>query len=138
MSLAPHAQDMPTFLLATSSVHTSAAACDYLTPRLEADDTVMVLGVDEPDTPERDIGDAINVARARLAPATVWTERREGEPSDAIDELAADVEADEIVIGQHRGDPEVQRSSLGETARTVAGGADRPIVVVPPSETAGL
>jgi nucleotide-binding universal stress UspA family protein len=122
---------MSTYLLASSSVHTSAAACDYLADRLTADDTVMVLGVAEPDASERDVGDAINVARARLAPATVWTEQREGEVVDAIFDLAADVEADELVLGQRGGDPEGAGAGLGSTVAAVAGEADRPVVVVP-------
>ena len=122
---------MPTYLLATASVHTSAAACDYLADRLDADDTVMVLGVAEPDAPDRDAGDAINVARARLAPATVWTEQREGDPVTEILDLAADVEADEIILGQRGGDPEGETTGLGSTVAAVAGETDRPVVVVP-------
>ncbi|MEF8881965.1 MAG: universal stress protein [Halapricum sp.] len=122
---------MTTYLLASSSVHTSATACDYLADRLDADDTVMVLGVAEPDAPERDVGDAINVARARLAPATVWTERREGEPVEVIFALADEIDADEFLLGQRRGDPDADGSGLGSTAAAVAGEAARPVVIVP-------
>jgi len=122
---------MTTYLLASGSVSTSAAACDYLADRLTADDTVMVLGVAEPDTPERDVGDAINVARARLTPATVWTERREGDPTGAILDLAADIDADELLVGQRRGDPDTDTPGLGSTAAAVASAATRPVVVVP-------
>ncbi|MFB6189569.1 MAG: universal stress protein [Halapricum sp.] len=122
---------MSTFLLASSSVHTSAAACDYLGGRLTDGDTVMVLGVDEPDVPDRDVGDAINVARARLAPATVWTERREGDPVEAVLALAADIGADELVLGQRGGDPDREAAGLGSTVAAVAGEAERPVVVVP-------
>lgn len=123
---------MATFLLATTSVHTTAAACDYLDGRLDADDTVMVLGVEEADAPERDVGDAVNVARARLALPTVWTERREGDPAEAIRDLAADVDADEIVIGPRHGSPDrAEQPGLGSTARAVTGASDRPVVVVP-------
>ena len=122
---------MPTFLLATTSVHTAAAACDYLGGRLTAEDTVMILGVEDGDIDPRDIDDAVNVARARLVPATVWTERREGDPATEIFDLAADIDADEIVLGPHRGDPDEERSGLGSTASAVAGEAEYPVVVVP-------
>jgi nucleotide-binding universal stress UspA family protein len=126
---------MTTFLLATASVHTTAAACDYLGTRIDADDTVMVLGVDDPGTDDRDLGDASNVARARLAPATVWTERREGDPSTEIMAVAADIEADEIVLGRRRGTPAQQgKPGLGTTAANVAAEADRPVVVLPVGE----
>jgi len=42
MSLGVLGDGMPTYLLASASVHTSAAACDHLADRLEADDTVMI------------------------------------------------------------------------------------------------
>lgn len=119
---------MTTFLLATDAVHATASACDYLAGRLDAADTVMVLGVADGDVSERDLDDASNVARARLAPATVWTERREGDPADAIRAVSAEIEADEIVVVAGHG------SELGSTARAVAAGADRPVVLVPPSE----
>lgn len=122
---------MPTFLLASASVHTTATACDYLDSRIDAEDTVMVLGVTEPDAPERDVGDAVNVARARLAPATVWTEHREGDPATQIHDVAADIDADEIVLGRRGGAPEQRgQPGLGSTAAAVAGAADRPVVVV--------
>jgi len=131
MGLAPLVSAMTTYLLATASVHTSAAICDYLASWVTDDDTVMVLGVTEPDAPERDAGDAINVAQARLAPATVWTEQREGEVVDAIFDLAADIEADEILLGQRGGDPEGETAGLGSTVAAVAGESERPVVVVP-------
>ncbi|MCU4718567.1 universal stress protein [Halapricum hydrolyticum] len=122
---------MTTYLLASASVHTTAVACDYLAERLTDDDTVMVLGVVEPGTPSRDVSDAINVARARLAAATVWTEQREGDPVEAILDLAADVDADEIIVGRRSGDPEQMEMGLGGTAAAVAGEAERAVVIVP-------
>lgn len=65
----------------------------------------------------------------RLAPATVWTERREGEPAGTIFDLAAEIDADELLVGQRRGDPEAD--GLGSTAVVVAGEVTRPVVVVP-------
>ena len=51
------------YLVATDSVHTTAAACDYLEARLGPDDTVSVVSVPEGS---RDADDALNVASARL------------------------------------------------------------------------
>lgn len=123
---------MPTFLLASTSVHTTAAVADYLAPRLSADDTVVVLGVATSETPDRDLGDAGNVARARLAPATVDVERRAGDPATEMLAAAADAEADEILLGPRRGTPDQRgKPGLGSTAETVAAEADRPVVIVP-------
>lgn len=132
MSLPVSLSPMTTLLLATTSVHTTAAACDYLGPRLSAADTVVVLGVTDPSAPDRDLGDAANVARARLVPATVETDRREGHPAEEILSAAGDVGADEIVVGRRRGVPSARgRPGLGTTAAAVAGTAARPVVVVP-------
>lgn len=51
------------YLVATDSVHTTAAACGYLGDRLDPDDAVSVLTVtgSDPRTGE----DALNVAKAR-------------------------------------------------------------------------
>ena len=38
---------MTTFLVATASVHTTAAACDYLDGRVTPEDTVLVVSVTE-------------------------------------------------------------------------------------------
>ena len=123
---------MTTFLLATTSVHTTAAAADYLQTRLGPEDSVTVLGVVTAETPDRDLDDAVNVARARLAPATVTIERRESTPSTAITTVADDIDADEILLGPRRGTP-TQRGQpgLGSTAAAVAGDSDRPVLVVP-------
>jgi nucleotide-binding universal stress UspA family protein len=125
---------MTTFLLASTSVHTTAAAADYLEGRLSASDSVTVLGVVTPETPERDLGDAVNVARARLAPATVDVEQRDGDPAAAIESVADAIDADEILLGPRRGTPQQRgQPGLGSTAAAVAGDSDRPVVVVPSS-----
>jgi len=50
---------MTTYLLATSSVHVTAAAADSLQERLDpATDEVVVIAVREPNAPDRDAGDA--------------------------------------------------------------------------------
>ena len=123
---------MTRFLVATGSVHTAAAACDYLESRLGPEDDVLVLSVREPDTPARDPGDATNVARVRLAAAgTVEVEHREGDPTAAIRAVAAESDPDELVIGARRGDPGPGEATVGSTARELLAAADRPVVVVP-------
>ncbi len=74
------------FLLATSSVHVTAAAADYLQHRLDsaADHDIVVVAVHDPDAPSRDAGDAVNVARSRLAAFMPATETRDGAPVTEI------------------------------------------------------
>lgn len=120
---------MTRFLLATDSVHTTAAACDYLVGRLDAGDEVLALSVVEPGSDDRDAGDALNVATARLAGvATVELETTEGSPVEAILDAATD--ADELVLGARSGRPGTD-VDLGSTARGVLARAAVPAVVVP-------
>lgn len=121
---------MTTFLVATASVHTTAAACDYLQDRVGADDTVLVVSVTEPDLDARDAGDAINVARTRLVEPTVETITRDGNASDVIQALVADRAVDEVVMGSRRGDPEAT-PGLGGTAADLLVSLSVPVVVVP-------
>ncbi|QLD84824.1 universal stress protein [Natronomonas halophila] len=119
------------YLVATDSVHTTAAACDYLEDRLERDDRVDVVTV--PAAEERDAEDAINVANARLlGQAEISTERLEGDgnPANAILAAANDRTADTIIIGPHAGTPDAG-PEMGSTARRIIEGADVPVVVVP-------
>lgn len=119
------------FLLATDSVHTTAAACDYLEPRLDPDDTVAAVTV--PGENDRDGGDALNVANARLlGRVEVETERLETQtdPASAILAAATDRSADALIIGPHAGVPEAG-PALGGTARTILEAAAVPVVVVP-------
>lgn len=121
---------MTRFLLATDSVHATAAACDYLGGRLTAGDGVIALAVADSDVP-RDAEDALNVATARLsALATVETTRAEGDPAEAVLEAAADRGVDEVVVGARGGSPGTT-SGLGGTARAVLARASVPVVVVP-------
>ncbi|MDG5778389.1 universal stress protein [Haloarculaceae archaeon H-GB1-1] len=121
---------MTRFLLATRSVHTTAAAADYLQSRLSADDTVVVATVVEPEMDPRDAGDAANVARSRLVPATVETIQREGDPSTVVPALVKEFDADELLVGPRCGDPGAD-AALGETARTVLTAVRVPVVVLP-------
>ena len=118
---------MTRFLLATDSVHATAAGCDYLGDRIGEDDAVIVLTVLEDDGSERerDAADALNVATVRL-PGAVETERREGDPVETILD-AARGGADEIVLVAAGTD------GVGSTTRAVLGAADRPVIVVGPA-----
>lgn len=122
---------MARVLVATASVHTTATACDYLSTRLTGADDVVVLTVREDDLPDRDAGDAGNVARTRLVAPAVETVTREGDPASAIRAVAADRDADSVVVGPHRGDPDLAGDPPGSTVRALLADADRPVTVVP-------
>lgn len=121
---------MTDYLVATASVHVTAAAADYLQERLDPTaDSVVVVGVREPERHERDAGDAANVARSRLAAAMPETDLREGDPTT---ELLAAVEArdpDVVVVGANAGTEGA--SGVGSTATALLERVDRPVVVVP-------
>jgi nucleotide-binding universal stress UspA family protein len=118
-------------LVATASVHTTAAACDYLQARLGCDDEVTVLAVAEPTLDERDPGDATNVAQTRLVAPTVETLVRDGTPTAEIRAVAGERGVDEILVGPHRGDPEGRGEAPGETVRALIADSQWPVVVVP-------
>jgi len=118
-------------LVATASVHTTAAACDYLSPRLTDADEVVVLTVRESDIADRDAGDAGNVARTRLVGPAVETIIRDGNPATVVRDVATDRGVDSIVVGPHRGDPARAGDPPGSTVRALLADADRPVTVVP-------
>ena len=131
------------YLVATDSVHTSAAACDYLEPRLEPEDVVSLLTVVAPDDGAdsegapathisgRDAGDAANVATARLAGVvTVKPISREGDPSETIRSVVADRGPDVVLVGLHGGRPGAG-PGMGSVAWAVVERSDRPVVVLP-------
>lgn len=118
------------FLVATSSVHVTAAAADYLADRLDpAADEVVVVAVDEPGTEAREAGDAVNVARSRLAAAAPTTETRTGDPADELSDAVAEHDPDEVLIGPHGG--RAGDDGVGSTAQALLRSLDRPVVVVP-------
>jgi nucleotide-binding universal stress UspA family protein len=120
-------------LVATASVHTTAAACDYLGDRLDEDDTVTLLTVEEGDDDAamgRDAGDATNVARTRLPAPDIETLTRSGEPAAVIRKVASKRGVDEVIIGQTRGDPERAGAPPGSTARALVADPPVPVVVV--------
>jgi len=121
---------MTEYLVAASSVHVTAAAADYLGSRIEpGEDGIVVVGVRERDSHERDAGDAVNVARARLAAAMPETEIRAGEAETELLAAIDEHEPDVVVIGANRGTEGV--SGVGSTATALLEGVDRPVVVVP-------
>jgi len=122
---------MTTFLLATSSVHVTATAADYLQDRLDPadDDDIVVVAIRDPDAPSRDAGDAVNVARSRLAGFMPATETTEGDPVEAILAAVDEHDPDELLIGPHRGTDD--SDGLGSTARAILTRVDRPVVVLP-------
>lgn len=124
---------MTVFLVATDSVHTSAAAADYLAGRADGNDVIYGVFVDDAGdaTTTRDGMEALNAFRVRLAATTtVETAQRDG---DVVAELCAHADEkgiDEFVIGARSGAPGGDRR-VGATARELLGTADRPVVVVP-------
>ncbi|QGA81290.1 universal stress protein [Halomicrobium sp. LC1Hm] len=121
---------MTEYLVATSSVHVTAAAADYLQERLDpATDEVVVVAVREADSPDRDAGDAANVARSRLAAVAPTVETPDGDPTetllDAIERRAPDV----VLAGPNRGVEGAE--GVGSTVRALLERAGCPVVVVP-------
>ena len=124
------------YLVGADSVHTTAAACDYLEERVTADDAVTAVAVASPGDPteRRDAEEALNVARVRLFDVgDLETAIREGEPADELLEAATEFDADELVIGARGGRPDAT-ADVGGTARAILARADRPVVVVPMPE----
>jgi len=120
------------YLVATDSVHTSAAACDYLGDRLADGDAVVGVAVAEPDDSgaERDGREALNVLRVRLPGADVETDLRTGEAAAELRAAVDDHAADELVVGPRRGNPDAG-GELGGTATALLAAPPVPVVVVP-------
>ncbi|TYL37482.1 universal stress protein UspA [Natronococcus pandeyae] len=121
------------FLVGTDSVHTTAAICDYLERRATPEDDVSVIAAFPADdrVVRRDGQEALNVAPVRLATVgSVETDLREGEPAPVLLEAAAEVDADEIVVGS-RGGTSGSDVGVGSTTRDLLEAASWPVVVVP-------
>lgn len=123
---------MTRYLVATASGGTTAAACDYLEPKVEDTDEVYVLTVEgegdgdgSPAEGDREVG--LTDAQVRLSAAEVRTIRREGTPHREILGFARERDVDEVIVGARRGG-----AGLGETARAVLEKTDRPVFVVSP------
>ncbi|QIO21257.1 universal stress protein [Haloarcula sp. JP-L23] len=121
---------MTEYLVGASSVHVTAAAADYLQDRLDpAEDSVVVVGVREPDAPSRDAGDAANVARSRLAAVMPTTETRDGDPVAELLAAVDDHGPDVVVLGANRGTEGAD--GVGSTVTNLLARVNRPVVVVP-------
>ncbi len=129
---------MTTFVVATNSVHTSAALCDYLIDRVTEDDTIHAINshLSEDDAgPEaiRDGQDALNAIYSRLgAVATVETQQliRDNVPAEDILSVTEELDADEIVIGVRKPTP-TSKVAIGSVTEQVLLHSTRPMAVIP-------
>ena len=129
---------MTTFVVATNSVHTSAAICDYLVDRVEAEDTVHAINshLDEESVTDdelRDGKDALNGIYSRLgAMTTVETHQfvRGNVPAEDILSFTEAIDADEIVIGVRK-PTSTSKVAIGSVTEQVLLHSDRPMAVIP-------
>jgi nucleotide-binding universal stress UspA family protein len=126
---------MTTFVVATDSVHTSAALCDYLVDRVDEIDTVHAINSahDEDSDAIRDGQDALNAVASRLTAVTsVETEQftRGTVPAEDILSHSEAIDADEIVIGVRKPSP-TSKAAIGSVTEQVLLHSDRPMAVVP-------
>lgn len=120
---------MTRYLVATATTETTTAATDYLAPKLDADDEVYVLTVEEEGV--RVDGDALSAAQARLTEiVTVRTVRREGDPASEIVVFVRENDIDEVILGPRR-EGSGGFSTIGTTTRTVLNKVEGPVFVVP-------
>ena len=135
---------MTCYVVATDHVDTSARLCDYLIDRVGPDDDVhatnSLLGEDESGTHDiRDGEEALNVIFSRLGGFTTVETRQFVRGNDAHEDvlrLAAEVEADELVIGI-RQRSRTSKVVFGSSARRILRQSDRPVVAVPLSTAGG-
>lgn len=119
---------MTRYLVATASIHTTEAACDYLEPKLEPGDEVFVITIEEEGQPITDRSRVLTPAQLRLAGmAEVRTIRRDGRPDREIVAFARERQVDELILGPMR-----EGSGIGSTTRSVLNKVDVPVFVVPP------
>lgn len=129
---------MTTFLIPTNSVDSSAAACDYLTDRLAADDSVVAvnsLGGGDETTAEavRDGKEALNVVDVRLGGiADVETHQfvRGNEPPTDVLKACEEFAPDELVISIRDRSP-TGKAVFGSVSQQLLLNANRPVVSVP-------
>jgi len=88
-------------LVATRTVHESAAACDHLADR-DGVERVVGVGVAPADDPvaARDAGEALTVLEVRLAGLDVTTAVREGDAVAVVREAVAEHGVDEVVVAE--------------------------------------
>lgn len=133
---------MTTYVVATNASHVSRLLGDYLAARLGEGDAVHAVnsqvGHDETDADDiRQGEEALDALAERLeGEATVETHQfvRGNEPAADVLTAAADVDADEIVIGVRKRTP-TQKLVFGSVAQSILVNADRPVVCVPRAGT---
>lgn len=122
-------------LIATTSVHTTAAACDWLESRLDESDRVTVVTILDGDVSERIAAEAANVARVRLPTVTVDSLTISGAPAQLIREVASgkhDPEkCDILLMGPRRGEPGMTNETPGSTTQQLIASPPVPVLVVP-------
>lgn len=126
---------MVRILVATASIHTTAAACDYLSAHADPD-RILVVGVEESGHSHQAVADATNVAKARLGSPDdppVETLRRSGDPATEILAVAEERDVDLLVAGAHGGDPESGGTPPGSTVTRLLTEGEWPVVVVDPA-----
>ncbi|ADQ66651.1 universal stress protein [Halogeometricum borinquense] len=129
---------MTTYVLATNHVDTSAVLCDYLLPRLGANDIVHAVnslpgGDDTTSEDVRDGEDALNVVDSRLGGfADVETHQfvRGNDADEDILSYVEEVDADELVIGVRKRNP-TAKVVFGSTAQRILLNSNVPMAVVP-------
>ena len=128
---------MTAFVVATDSVHTSAALCDYLVDRVGESDTVHAINslhdADADSAAIRDGQDALNAVASRLTAVTsVETEQftRGNVPAEDILSYSGTIDADEIVIGVRKPSA-TSKAAIGSVTEQVLLHSDRTMAVVP-------
>lgn len=129
---------MTTFVLATNAVSVSETLCSYLQTVLDPDDIVYAVNSQRggDNTSERVIADgktALEVVPDRLGElATVETYQiiRGNSPAADIFDIAAEVDADELVIGVRKRS-QTDRLLFGSVAQDIMRQSDYPMRVVP-------
>jgi nucleotide-binding universal stress UspA family protein len=132
---------MSTYVVATDHVDTSARLCDYLIDRVEPDDEVYAVnslpgGEDSDSRDARDGEEALNVIFSRLGGFTaVDTTQLPGgnAPHEDVLDRAAEVDADELVVGIRQRAP-AESGAFGGFTTQLLRLADRPVVAVPLGE----
>ncbi len=78
----------------------------------------------------RDVPDTVTLVEGRLADADIAVERAEmvGDPADGIGQIAAEIDADAILLGVRKRSP-VGKALFGSVSQQVVLDADRPVII---------
>ncbi|SFS41537.1 universal stress protein [Halostagnicola kamekurae] len=132
------------------SDHAATALAHAIDLATSVDATVFALTVVEPSSPLSfgvEEVDELNEAASRLVEETreaaagaddleVRVDVLRGEPSDAILEYAAEIDAELLVVGQGSADG-IAETLLGSTAERLSQRTTTPMTIVPPPESKG-